>query len=82
MSESDEQLHSDVENEQDEFYNDDQVYVGNEAPKLQGPPSHATPSVNDSIAHRPSNTILVAQQPKQKTNEKTLEGMYLCVCEL
>uniref|UniRef100_A0A336LMI3 CSON014631 protein n=1 Tax=Culicoides sonorensis TaxID=179676 RepID=A0A336LMI3_CULSO len=72
VSESDEQLHSDVENEQDEFYNDDQVYVGNEAPKLQGPPSHSNGN-DSSIAHRPSNTILIAQQPKQKTNEKTLE---------
>lgn len=85
MSEADEQLHSDVENEQDEFYNDDQVYVGNDAPKLQAPPSHTTASVNDSITHRPSNTILIAQQPKQKSNEETLEGMcgiylYYFVC--
>ncbi|XP_063708966.1 protein eva-1-like [Culicoides brevitarsis] len=74
VSEADEQMHSDVENEQDEFYNDDQVYVGNEAPKLQAPPSHtATATVNDTLAHRPSNAILIAQQPKQKTNEETLE---------
>lgn len=84
VSEADEQLHSDVENEQDEFYNDDQVYVGNEAPKLQAPPSHTTASVNDSITHRPSNTILITQ-PKQKSNEETLEGMcgitlYYFVC--
>lgn len=76
VSEADEQLHSDVENEQDEFYNDDQVYVGNEAPKLQAPPSHNT-AANDTLGgQRPSNAILIAQQPKQKSNEETLEGMW------
>lgn len=71
----DEQLHSDVELEQDELYDDEQVYVGNEAPKIQAPPhSHNSDDPDADQSAAPAIPAATAVIPPRKLSEtSTLE---------